>query len=272
MVKFKQEGLNQRHGGNQMTNHGKISILGVGINPIRMEDALETLHAWWRAGKSNYVCVTPAHSIMDAFKDQEFRHILNASGMTTPDGMSVVWILRTMGFKGVERVYGSELMLRVCSYGLGCGWRHFFYGGAPGVSETLVERLVERFPGLRVAGTYTPPFGPLSHEEDAAVIRKINESNVDIVWVGLSSPKQERWMADHLARLQCTTMIGVGAAFDFVSGTKPQAPHWIQNAGFEWLFRLATEPRRLWPRYRQYPLYIWLVLLQLLGLKKFPAG
>jgi N-acetylglucosaminyldiphosphoundecaprenol N-acetyl-beta-D-mannosaminyltransferase len=257
--------------GKLMIDQQKVSILGVGVNPISMNDALATLFSWFKLRRSAYICVTPAHSIMDAYRDSEICRILNFSGLTTPDGMSVVWVLRLLGYKDVERVYGSDLMLKACQFGLPHNWRHYFYGGDEGVAETLVARLMANYPELQVAGTYTPPFRPLTLEEDEEIINTINETEADVVWVGLSSPKQERWMAEHLGKIEAPAMIGVGAAFDFLSGRKPQAPRWIQRSGFEWLFRLATEPRRLWPRYRQYPLFVWLVLLQLLGLKEYPS-
>jgi N-acetylglucosaminyldiphosphoundecaprenol N-acetyl-beta-D-mannosaminyltransferase len=253
-----------------MTDHNKVNVLGVGINPISMNDALQALSIWIRSHHPTYVCVTPAHSIMDAYHDTEFRRILNSSGLTTPDGMSVAWILRFHGYKNVERVPGSALMLNTCQFGLQHHWRHFFYGGGAGVAEQLANRLIATYPDLRVGGTYTPPFRALTTEEDESIIEAINNSDADIVWIGLSSPKQERWMIEHLGRIHAPVMIGVGAAFDFVSGNKPRAPRFMQQIGLEWLFRLASEPRRLWPRYRQYPHFAWLVLLQLLGLKQFP--
>ncbi len=246
------------------------SVLGVGVSPIGIKNTLHAIQKWSVSKDRKYICVTPAHSIMDAYHDPEFRRILNSSGLTTPDGMAVVWILRLLGHKDVERVYGSELMLEACRSGLPHNWRHYFYGGEEGVAETLVARLIINHPELQVAGTYTPPFRPLTLEEDEEIINTINETEADVVWVGLGAPKQERWMAEHLGKIEAPVMIGVGAAFDFLSGKKPQAPRWIQHSGFEWLFRLATEPKRLWPRYRQYPLFVWLVLLQLLGLKEFP--
>ena len=253
-----------------MTSCARQDIIGVEVSAIDMDLALRAIEHWSDTAEPNYVCVTPAHSIMDAYHDPAFRNILNSSGLTTPDGMSVVWILKLKGYKEVDRVCGSDLMLAVCRYGLERHCRHYFYGGAPGVAEALVSRLTDRFEDIQIAGIHSPPFRKLTDDEDQAEIEKINSTNPDIVWVGISSPKQERWMAEHLGKIEAPVMIGVGAAFDFLSGKKPQAPRWIQRSGFEWLFRLATEPKRLWPRYRQYPLFVWLVLLQLLGLKEFP--
>jgi N-acetylglucosaminyldiphosphoundecaprenol N-acetyl-beta-D-mannosaminyltransferase len=190
--------------------------------------------------------------------------------MTTPDGMSIVWLARWMGYSGVDRVYGPDLMRVVCQRSVQEGWRHFLYGGAPGVAEQLADRLRDQFPNLQIVGCYTPPFRLLTEEEDSRVVQYIRSLAPHIVWVGISTPKQERWMAEHLHTLDVPVLIGVGAAFDFLAGVKKQAPRWIQRSGMEWLFRLASEPRRLWKRYAQYPLFGLLVLLQILGIKKYP--
>lgn len=247
-----------------------VNVLGVGIGAVSMAHTLDAIEGWIERRERNYVCVTPAHAVMQARRDPEFRRILNRSGLTTPDGMSIVWLLRLHGHRHVERVYGPDLMLTVCEAGLAKGYRHFLYGGAPGVAGELGARLQTRFPGLRIVGAITPPFGPPTPEEEAQAIAEIDSSHADIVWVGLSTPKQEHWMAAHVGRLSAPVLIGVGAAFDFLSGRKPQAPRWMQRSGLEWLFRLATEPRRLWPRYRQYPLFVLLAAAQILGLKDYP--
>lgn len=232
-----------------------------------MEMALKTIEGWISRCESQYVCVSPAHAIMDYRRDPELRCIANSSGLSTPDGMSVVWLLRLKGHRNVERVYGPDLILELCKRSLEHGYRHFFYGGAPGVVEDLASRLRGRFDGIRIAGTYTPPFRPLTAEEDQQIVELINASEANIVWIGLGAPKQELWMADHVGLIEGAVLVGVGAAFDFLSGHKPQAPHWMQRSGLEWLFRLGTEPRRLWRRYAHYPLFVVLASAQLLGLK-----
>jgi len=162
-------------------------------------------------------------------------------------------------------------MLALCQRSLQGGYRHFLYGGAPGVPELLARRLQERYPGLRIVGTYSPPFRPLTPEEDAEVVERINRARPDIVWVGLGTPKQELWMAEHVAKLQNPVMIGVGAAFDFHAGIKRQAPRWMQKHGLEWLFRLSQEPQRLWKRYLpNIPAFFFLLALQKLGLRHIP--
>jgi N-acetylglucosaminyldiphosphoundecaprenol N-acetyl-beta-D-mannosaminyltransferase len=250
----------------------KVNILGVNISAINMQQALEIIRSWILQRDPHYVCVTPAHSIMDCFHNPALRPIFNGSGLTTPDGMSTVWILRLLGHKHVERVYGPDLMQALCQLSPQNGYRHYLYGGAPGIVEELQKKLRDAYPGLEIVGHYTPPFGLVSPEEDQRIIENIRNANPDILWVGISSPKQEIWMAEHLDALEVPVLIGVGAAFDFLSGRKKQAPRWIQRSGLEWLYRFLSEPKRLWRRYIQYPLFILLLFLQATGLKKFPLG
>jgi N-acetylglucosaminyldiphosphoundecaprenol N-acetyl-beta-D-mannosaminyltransferase len=251
----------------------KATILGVEVSAINMEMALHTIEDWIARRESHYVCVTGVHGVMESQRDEEVRRIHNAAGLVTPDGMPLVWLGRLMGFSHVERVYGPDLMLALCARSVTQGYRHFFYGGAPGVAETLALRLQSRFPSLQVSGTYSPPFRPLTPEEDVAVIRCINAVQPDIVWVGVSTPKQECWMIEHVGRLCAPVLIGVGAAFDFHAGVKRQAPRWMQHSGFEWLFRLMTEPRRLWRRYLiNNCCFLWLILLQALGKTSMKHG
>jgi N-acetylglucosaminyldiphosphoundecaprenol N-acetyl-beta-D-mannosaminyltransferase len=253
-----------------MSNRG--NILGVLISPVNMSSTVEKISGWISTGDPNYVCVTPAHGVMDCQKQPELKQIFNSSGLTTPDGMAIVWLLKLMGYKGVTRVYGPDIMLAVCEESLKTGWRHYFYGGAPGVADQLVKNLCERFPGLNIAGTYSPPYHPATAEEEKAILENIDSCQADIVWVGIGTPKQEKWMSEHVGKVNVRVLIGVGAAFDFLSGTKKQAPRWMQRSGLEWLFRLATEPKRLWRRYIKYPYFALLVLAQLSGIKKYPAS
>jgi N-acetylglucosaminyldiphosphoundecaprenol N-acetyl-beta-D-mannosaminyltransferase len=241
----------------------RVNILGVGVSAINMEMALQTLAEWITRCESHYVCVTTVHGVMESQRDEQLRHIHNTAGLVTPDGMPLVWLSWRLGFRHVERVYGPDLLLAVCEHGLPQSYRHFFYGGAPSVADTLAARLQSRFPGLQVAGAYSPPFRPLTLTEDRAVVERINAVHPDIIWVGISTPKQERWMAEHVDRLNAPALIGVGAAFDFHAGLKKQAPRWMQRNGLEWFFRLLMEPRRLWRRYLiNNPQFVWLVLLQ----------
>jgi N-acetylglucosaminyldiphosphoundecaprenol N-acetyl-beta-D-mannosaminyltransferase len=190
--------------------------------------------------------------------------------MVTPDGMPLVWFSHLKGYTFVERVYGPDLMLAVCEHSLSPGYRHFLYGGGKGVPELLAEKLKFRFPKLQVVGSFSPPFRALTTEEDNQVVDMINAAHSDIVWVGLSTPKQELWMAGHVARLSPSVLVGVGAAFDIHAGLKRQAPYWMQRRGLEWMFRLANEPQRLARRYLvNNPIFIVLALAQALGIKKY---
>jgi len=244
------------------------NILGVGVSAINLQDAVTTIQAWVERKQRQYVCVTPAHAVMDCVSSQAVRRVYNRSGMVTPDGMAIVWLLKLAGFKEVSRVYGPDLLQAVCAESVRHGWRHYFFGGAPRVTQSLVDRLQRDYPGLQVAGWDSPSFADFSAEEPAALAR-MRESEADIIWVALGSPRQELWMAQNLHQVG-GVMIGVGAAFDFLSGFKPQAPRWVQRMGMEWLFRFFSEPRRLWRRYIRYPWFVVLVFLQLTGIKKFP--
>lgn len=247
----------------------RVNILGIQISAINMGQALQAFEAWIETRAQTYVCVTPAHGVMDGQKQPGLRKIFNESGLTTPDGMAIVWLLKLAGHQHVSRVYGPELMLAVCQLSLTKGYTHYLFGGNPQVPEQLAQSLETQFPGIKIVGTYSPPFHPLTTEEDEKIIQAINETHPDIVWVGLSTPKQEWWMAEHLGKIKAPVMVGVGAAFDFLSGNKRQAPKWMQKNGLEWLFRLSTEPRRLWRRYIRYPIFVLLVILQLTGIKKY---
>jgi N-acetylglucosaminyldiphosphoundecaprenol N-acetyl-beta-D-mannosaminyltransferase len=249
---------------------GPVNILGVGVTPTDLDGALEQIDRWIHRRERQYVCVTGVHGVMESQRDEALRHIHNRAGMVTTDGMPLVWISRLKGHKRVRRVYGPDLMLACCERSVAPGHRHFLYGGAPGVAELLAERLVSRLPGLIIAGTWTPPFRPLSDSERIEITSRINAASPDIVWVGLSTPKQERWMAEIRDSLDAPVLIGVGAAFDFHAGLKRQAPRWVQHSGLEWLFRLMTEPRRLWRRYlSNNPRFIWSFLMQWLHIRHY---
>ncbi|HET7457968.1 MAG TPA: WecB/TagA/CpsF family glycosyltransferase [Gemmatimonadaceae bacterium] len=240
------------------TYEARFDVLGVAVSAIDMSQALAAIFGWVARREPHYVCVTGVHGVMESRRDESLRRIFAAAGLVTPDGMPLVWVARARGLPHVTRVYGPDLMLACCAASVALGYRHFLYGGDDGVAARLAARLRERFPGLCVAGTFTPPFRPLTEREDAEVVRRIDDSGADLVWVGLSTPRQERWMHAHVGRVASPVMLGVGAAFDFVSGTKRQAPRWMQQRGLEWCFRLATEPRRLGKRYLvNNPLFVW---------------
>jgi len=246
----------------------RVDVLGIKISAINMDMALNEIESWITSRERHYVCVTPAHSVMDCYLDPELYPLFNGSGMTVPDGMSIAWLLKLRGYRHVERVAGSDLMDVTMRYSVKKGWKHYFYGGRKGVPEKLAKYFQAKYPGVQIAGMYSPPFRPQTEAEDEAIIGNIRQLKPDIVWIGISSPKQERWMAEHVDKLGVPVLIGVGAAFDFLSGQKKRAPLWMQKMGMEWVFRFATEPKRLWPRYRMYPLFGILALAQLLGFWK----
>ncbi|MEV0322979.1 WecB/TagA/CpsF family glycosyltransferase [Streptomyces sp. NPDC050658] len=235
----------------------RIDVLGTHISALTPQIALDEIDHWIENRVRSYVCVTGVHGVMESVRDAGLRRVHNASGLTVPDGMPMVWAGHRAGAYWMRRVYGPDLMLAVLERAAGRGWSSYLYGGGQGVPELLAQRLAERFPGLKIAGRYSPPFRPLTAAEDADVVRRINDSGADLVWVGLSTPKQERWMAEHRDRLTAPALLGVGAAFDFHAGLKPQAPVLLQRHGLEWAYRLAKEPHRLWRRYlRNNPAYL----------------
>ena len=239
------------------------------VDATSLEDATRRVLAWSKAGESRYVCVANVHMVMEAYDTPDFREIVNAADLVTPDGMPLVWMLRRLGFPDQERVAGPDLTLKICEAASREGIPVGFYGGTPEVLQSLVANLKRKYPALKITYAHSPPFRALSPEEDAQVIEEINGSGARVLFVGLGCPKQERWMAAHKGRVQAV-MLGVGAAFDFHAGRLPQAPAWMRRAGLEWLFRLLTEPRRLWRRYaRHNPRFVILALMQLLGLRKF---
>lgn len=249
----------------------RVNVAGVGVSPTNIPEAVAAISGWIERGEKQYVCVTSVHGVVESQHDPALKAIHNHSGLTVPDGMPLVWLSRWAGHAEVDRVYGPELMLAVCARTAQAGYRHFFYGGAPGVADNLAQRLAQRFPGLTACGSYSPPFRRLAPEEDAAEVALINAAQPDIVWVGLSTPKQERWMGGHIGRIAAPVLIGVGAAFDFHTERVKQAPTWMQRRGLEWLFRLNQEPRRLWRRYLLgHPQFLWHLLLQQSGLRTYP--
>jgi N-acetylglucosaminyldiphosphoundecaprenol N-acetyl-beta-D-mannosaminyltransferase len=236
----------------------RTDVLGVGISAINMQQALATIRSWIISADRQYVCVTNVHAVMECQRDESIRRAHNEAGLCTPDGMPLVWLNRMAGRREVSRVYGPDLLAACCAMSVQEGFSHYFYGGDEGVADRLSVRLRSRFPGLNVAGTYSPPFRELSEEEDEAIMERINACRPDVVWVGLGCPKQERWMWLHRDRLDAPVLVGVGAAFDYHAGLKKQAPPWVQRIGMEWFFRLLTEPRRLAPRYlKTNPLFLW---------------
>ena len=250
----------------------RVNVLGVGISVLNLRTALDAIAAAVRARRKGYICVTGVHGVMEAQDDDKFKKILNDAFLCTPDGMPMVWAGKLNGHSEMGRVYGPDLLLEVCAWSETSGAKHFFYGGADGVAELLAQKLKNKFPKLEVVGTFTPPFRALNADEEIKLREQVAIAPPDILWVGLSTPKQEKFMAEFLPKLDVTLMIGVGAAFDFHSGRVRQAPRWMQRGGLEWIYRLGCEPRRLGKRYfRNNPLFVLKYSIQLTGLKKFPS-
>lgn len=226
-----------------------IFLLGVNVSRVDPELAVRQICDWVKQKKRTYVCVAPVATLVEARRDPLYAAAVNAAGMITPDGMPVVWLARAHGCHDIKRTYGPDLMLDVCNHGQGLGLRHFFYGGTEDTLRKLQQRLQGIFPQLLVVGSYAPPFKEQAEQEEAQVIERINRVSPDIVWVGLGSSKQDFWMHWNRPLLNAPVIVGAGAAFDFCSGVKPQAPRWMQACGLEWFFRLCCEPRRLWKRY-----------------------
>jgi len=249
-------------------------ILGTRVDATNYGDAVDRCMSWAEKGESRYVCVSTVHMVMEGHDLPTYQRVVNSADLVTPDGVPLVWALRWLGIRGATRVYGPELtpqlLTKAADQRIPVG---FFGGGTPAALDRLVSIVRERFPQLVITYAYAPPFRPLSPDEDQMIVREITDCGARILFVGLGCPKQERWMYEHRGRVPAV-MVGVGAAFDFLAGVKPQAPRLVQKMGLEWLFRLATEPRRLWKRYLKHnPRFVFLFLLQILGVRQFvPIG
>ena len=243
------------------------NVLGIGVSALSLAQTCAAIVATRGTLHRGYICHGTAHGFTLAQSDPALKTAYRSAWLTTPDGMPLVWL----GPPGTERVYGPDLLLAVCDAGRAVGLRHYFYGGAPGVADTLRAKLNARFPGLDVVGTSSPPYRAPTADELSTFRAEITRLRPDVIWIGLGTPKQEKFMAAHAATLDAAVLIGVGAAFDFHSGRVRQAPRWLQRSGLEWLFRLGTEPRRLAARYLvTNPRFVLHVLAQRTGLKKYP--
>ncbi|HWQ33502.1 MAG TPA: WecB/TagA/CpsF family glycosyltransferase [Blastocatellia bacterium] len=243
-----------------------FEVLGVRIAALDYGRAVRAIEKFIRDGRTHYVTLTNVHAVTESQSDPALRTALNSADLALPDGMPIAW-----AGKLPDRVCGPDLMLKFITETAGCGYRHFFYGGAEGVAAELAARLKKLCPQLIVAGTYCPPFRPLSKAEEAELAAMVNDK-VDVLWVGLGCPKQEKWMLAH-RHLRVGVMLGVGAAFDFHTGRIERAPRWMQRTGLEWLFRLTQDPRRLWRRYlKTNTLFLLLWLCQQLNLRRFDVA
>jgi N-acetylglucosaminyldiphosphoundecaprenol N-acetyl-beta-D-mannosaminyltransferase len=252
------------------TKEARANVLGVGVHAVDLTRAADCIESALLARQRGYVCVTGVHGVMEAHRDAEFRDILDRALLVVPDGMPTVWVGRAQGLGQISRVFGPDLMEEVCRRSVEKSFTHFLYGGKPGVGEELKRNLEQWFPNIRIVGTFTPPFRPLAANELAEVEKLIARVRPDIIWVGLSTPKQERFMSEFVSRLPFGVMIGVGAAFDIHTGRLKDAPEWVKKTGLQWVHRLCQEPSRLWRRYLvNNSRFLWRLLLQFSGLATY---
>ena len=248
----------------------RANVLGIGVHAIDMKTALMAIETAMYRRQRGYVCVTGVHGVMEAQRDRELMQVFANALLVLPDGMPTVWMGHLQGFPDMDRVFGPDLMFAIAERSDMTGYSHFLYGGQAGVAEQLREVLLRRFPTIKIVGTYTPPFHALTRDEDKNFVSTVEDLRPDIIWVGMSTPKQERFMAEYLPRLKTRLMVGVGAAFDFHTGRVKDSPRWVKRSGLQWAHRLMQEPRRLWKRYStNNPQFLFQAVLQLAGLKRY---
>jgi N-acetylglucosaminyldiphosphoundecaprenol N-acetyl-beta-D-mannosaminyltransferase len=247
-----------------------VNVLGVGVSAVNAASATAEIRRWLDEKESHYICVSGVHGVMECQRDPSLKAIHNRAGLVLPDGMPLAWWVRGAGHREADRVCGPEFMPYLLRNGRGL--RHFFYGASDETLRKLMAWVQQEFPDAIIAGLHSPPFRQLTPEEDAAIVDEINSSKADIVWVGLSTPKQERWMATHVQKLTAAALIGVGAAFDMHAGNVRRAPQFLRRTGFEWTYRLVLEPKRLWRRYlTNNPAFVLLAAAQIMRIANFPA-
>jgi len=228
----------------------RIQVSNVKINPIQISQVIKIMAGWIdEKSLGNYVVIANAYDFALCLRDEKIREASNSSSLTVPDGFSLLLLARLYGYSLKKRVYGPQLMEEALEVFQNKEYSHFFYGSTDKILDKLEENVKKKYPKARIAGRFSPPFRQLTNDEESRIIEMINSSNADVLWVGLGCPKQQLWMFEHKDKIKVPVMIGVGAAFDFLAGIKPQAPKWMQNSGLEWLFRLVSEPKRLWKRY-----------------------
>jgi N-acetylglucosaminyldiphosphoundecaprenol N-acetyl-beta-D-mannosaminyltransferase len=251
--------------------HGTVKVLGIPVEPLDMESAVARIQAECEAGRKGYVCLIGVHGIMEAHRNPELAQVYARATLMVPDGTPTVWVGHWQGFRKMQRVAGPDLMLELFRRKEFAHCTHFLYGGKQGVAEELYATLTQRFPWVRIVGTYTPPFRDLTLKEVESVAARIQSLKPDMIWVGISTPKQERFMMRILPWLDSGLMFGVGAAFDFHTGRIKDAPQWVKRTGLQWLHRLIQDPRRLFWRYlRNNSAFLWHISLQLTGLRTYP--
>jgi N-acetylglucosaminyldiphosphoundecaprenol N-acetyl-beta-D-mannosaminyltransferase len=252
------------------SNPQRANVLGVGIDAVNMDQALACVENALGSRQKGYVCFANVHGVMEAQRDPVLTSIYADAVLVSPDGMPTVWVGRNQGHKNMERVAGPDLMLEVIRRQEFNGYSHFLCGGKDGVAQELRDELIVRCPGVQIVGVYTPPFGPMSQAQEKQFVAMIDRLKPDIIWVGISTPKQERFMAHYLPMLNTTLMFGVGAAFDFHTGRIADCAEWIKRAGLQWLHRFIQDPSHLWKRYlRNNPAFVLYSVLQLVGIKSY---
>ena len=255
---------------NDIGTGASANVLGIAIAALDMDRTVDRVAQALRERQRGYICLTGVHGVVEAQRDPRLASIYSASIMNVPDGMPTVWVGRWQGHASMRRVTGPDLMLEILRRKQFEGYTHYLYGGKAGVAEELRAELTRRFPWARIVGTYTPPFRELLPEEEEQLIADVRMLKPDMIWVGIGTPKQERFMHSYLSRLDTTLMFGVGAAFDFHTGRIRDCADWIKRAGLQWLHRLMQDPRRLWKRYlRTNPVFLWSIALQLTGLRSY---
>ena len=248
----------------------KVTALGIGISAVNMEVAVDIIVGWMKNRIHRSATFAAVHSIVDAQNEPDAKLAMQQSDLCVPDGVPLVWLLKLSGKDKVSRVFGPDLMLKVSERMAEDGLSAFYYGGTQEAVTELAQQMEQRFPGIHTSGTYSPPFRELSDEEENAVVSRINDADADIVWIGLGSPRQERWVMRFRSRLDTPVIAAVGAAFDYNTGRLRRAPRWMQKCGLEWLYRLIQEPRRLWRRYfRNNPLFIFHLFCEKTGIRNF---
>jgi len=225
-----------------------VTVISTPVYATSYADACDRIQAWAEARNSCYIVAANVHVVMTAYWQRQYQKVINQAVLVTPDGMPLVWALRSLGIRDQTRVYGPDLMLAWCDRATQLEMPIYLYGGTESMLEKLQHNLTQQCPSLAIAGSYAPPFRTLTLEEEVADVQRINESGAAVVFVGLGCPKQEEWMARQQGKV-AAVMIGVGAAFSFHSGEVAQAPRWMMKVGLEWLYRFSQEPKRLWQRY-----------------------
>lgn len=256
---------------NNATQGPKATVLDVRIDAVDMEQAIDRIARELDSDRKGYVCLAGVHGVMEAHRSAELAAIFAGAALVAPDGMPTVWVGHHQGHKAMRRVAGPDLMLEVMQRPEFEGRTHFLCGGKEGVARELQDSLRQRFPQVKIVGIFTPPFGPMSAAQELEFLQQVNALQPDVVWVGISTPKQERFMAQYLPLLETRLMFGVGAAFDFHTGRIADCAEWIKRCGLQWLDRLLQDPKHLWKRYMlNIPAFLYAIALQLTGIRTYP--